>query len=161
MSWTSRQNYLPPMRSSGQHSRVFLRAHADSRRADVGRAQPDIWYPLRRMWTLLSAAHCAMVSEEDAAQDGDAHETVLRNFAVSLARFTRNLVAAVTANQERALSATVSFYVPRSSTEPAALRTTVRTNPTFGRSCGITPPTRCFRTQNVNAHSLVPNETAR
>ncbi|GJE91157.1 spinocerebellar ataxia type 10 protein domain-containing protein [Phanerochaete sordida] len=75
-----------------------LLAADEELRADVGSAQPDVWSPLRRMWTLLSMAHSAMVSEDD----DDAHEAVLRNFTVSLARFTRNLVAAVTANQERA-----------------------------------------------------------
>ncbi|EKM50441.1 uncharacterized protein PHACADRAFT_263736 [Phanerochaete carnosa HHB-10118-sp] len=76
----------------------------------MGRAQPDIWHELQRLWVAVSAAHSAMVSEEE---DGEL-ETILRTWTVSLARFTRNIVAAVPYNQQRALSAAVHPCAPES-----------------------------------------------
>lgn len=81
-----------------EHSKLL--AVDEELRAEVGQAQPDIWSELRRLWTAVSAAHSAMVSEDE--EEGDVRGEFLRTLAVSLARFTRNLVAAVPDNQQRA-----------------------------------------------------------
>jgi ataxin-10 len=69
----------------------------------MGEAQPDIWADLRRLWKLTATAHSGLVS----AGEGDGEEDILQALCVSVARFTRNLVAAVPYNQQKALSALV------------------------------------------------------
>lgn len=72
----------------------------------MGEEEPSVWPDLRRLWATITAAHSGLTSEdEDSGQ-----EPTLRNLCISLARFTRNLVAAVPYNQERALSAMVHPY---------------------------------------------------
>lgn len=85
-----------------------LHAHTDNRRADMGEAGPDIWRDIRRLWTMVSTAHSGLTSEVEDDERG----ATLRALTVSLARFTRNLVAAVPHNQQQALSAVVHPYVP-------------------------------------------------
>ncbi|KIP08818.1 hypothetical protein PHLGIDRAFT_68694, partial [Phlebiopsis gigantea 11061_1 CR5-6] len=69
-------------------------------RIDMGRAEPSAWPALRRLWTMTSAAHTGLIVDED---DSDLAST-LRALCISIARFTRNLVAAVPHNQERAFA---------------------------------------------------------
>ena len=67
----------------------------------MGRQQPNIWPDLRRLWTVTTAAHLDL----SPGDEDDGQEATLRALCISLARFARNLVAAVPHNQERALSA--------------------------------------------------------
>lgn len=64
----------------------------------MGRASPDVWADLRRLWAMTAAAHSSLTSEDE----DDDQEATLRALCISLARFTRNLVAAVPYNQQRA-----------------------------------------------------------
>ncbi len=70
----------------------------------MGSHERAVWPDLRSLWIKIAAAH-QVDSGEDENADYWGH---LRRLAMSLARFTRNLVAAVPSNQERALSAEVS-----------------------------------------------------
>ncbi|OSD02977.1 hypothetical protein PYCCODRAFT_1434862 [Trametes coccinea BRFM310] len=69
-------------------------AKSDGVREKVGNAtDPPVWPILHRLWDIASNAH-ADPDPDDAPQ--------LIRLAVSLARFTRNLVAAAPSNQQRA-----------------------------------------------------------
>ena len=70
----------------------------------MGQAEPNIWGDLRRLWIATSAAHSRLKIEEESDEEEEGH---LRALTVSVARLTRNLVAAVPYNQEKALSALV------------------------------------------------------
>lgn len=58
----------------------------------MGSENPSIWLSLQRLWDLLA---------EYPSADADVAE--LRVLVISVARFTRNIVAGVAANQQNAL----------------------------------------------------------
>jgi len=62
-------------------------------RVQLGSQQPSIWVPLRELWNELSRAQSAGI-------DTDGRSSQL---LVSLAKFTRNLIADVPHNQKNAL----------------------------------------------------------
>ncbi|KAI0658023.1 spinocerebellar ataxia type 10 protein domain-containing protein [Cubamyces menziesii] len=69
-------------------------AKSDGARRQLGDSpDPPLWLTLRRLWDITSEAHA------DPDQDDIPR---LINLSISLARFTRNLVAAAPFNQERA-----------------------------------------------------------
>ncbi|KAI0705173.1 spinocerebellar ataxia type 10 protein domain-containing protein [Cytidiella melzeri] len=78
------------------HSKA-LAADGQLRRS-IGNGVPNIWPGLNRLWKDLAAAHSTIEDDED---EGDSTAT-LRSLCVSVARFTRNLVAAELENQSRA-----------------------------------------------------------
>ncbi|KAL1747910.1 spinocerebellar ataxia type 10 protein domain-containing protein [Schizophyllum fasciatum] len=68
-------------------------------------ADPAVWPVLRTLWRRLSDAQTALLEARDEDEDGDGDDDEarhLRRATLSLARFTRNLVAAVPQNQDRA-----------------------------------------------------------
>ncbi|KAH8093304.1 spinocerebellar ataxia type 10 protein domain-containing protein [Cristinia sonorae] len=70
-------------------------ARSQGFRVELGDADPPVWPHLRRLWTEVVSAH--------QLADGDDTEA-LKGFCLSLARFTRNLAAAVPSNQARAIT---------------------------------------------------------
>ncbi|KAK2463664.1 hypothetical protein APHAL10511_004415 [Amanita phalloides] len=75
-------------------------ARSKQTREELG-ADPSIWFDLRRIWTDLARAQLTFWddSEGDDQTDRQSH---LKNICLSVARFTRNLVAGVPHNQELA-----------------------------------------------------------
>ncbi|KAI0825852.1 spinocerebellar ataxia type 10 protein domain-containing protein [Irpex lacteus] len=69
-------------------------------RQEIGSDTPDIWLDLRRLWTVVANSVSTIEDEDDENEDGAA--AGLRSLCVSVAKFTRNLVAAVPENQSRA-----------------------------------------------------------
>ena len=77
-----------------------------SHRIRLGNAEPSIWPLLHQVWEDITSAHAAQTDDDIRRQ------TELRRLCYSVARFTRNLVAGVPYNQDRALSDQIlaSFY---------------------------------------------------
>ncbi|KAK7687932.1 hypothetical protein QCA50_009151 [Cerrena zonata] len=69
-------------------------AREESFRVQVGTSVPPLWPILQEIWALAAIP----------TPDGDSN---IRNLRLSVARFTRNLVAAVPYNQQQALSAQI------------------------------------------------------
>ncbi|KAI0372746.1 hypothetical protein BV20DRAFT_991022 [Pilatotrama ljubarskyi] len=93
-------------------------AKSDKARQNMGNANsPSIWPTLHRLWQITSHAH-ADPDPEDASP--------LIALSVSLARFTRNLVAATPSNQEkafeneRAIRSLIYYYTSFNATQDAA-----------------------------------------
>ncbi|OJT09607.1 hypothetical protein TRAPUB_13914 [Trametes pubescens] len=72
---------------------AILAANQDARQNIGNATSPSIWPVLRSLWEAAADAH-ADTNPDDAPR--------LIQLSVSLARFTRNLVAATPANQESA-----------------------------------------------------------
>lgn len=73
------------------------------KRTELG-SDPSLWPELRRLWKDLARAHLSFWddSETDEAEDQSKRQLHLRNLSISVARFTRNLVAGVPDNQVQA-----------------------------------------------------------
>jgi len=82
--------YVPPMPHSRQaRSGIFIRS------VRMGDQEPSIWLFLGQLWRDLSDAQATADEDGRFAQNTD--------LVLSLARFTRNLVADVRHNQQQAL----------------------------------------------------------
>ena len=93
-TWTCGVSLIPTQpRRSCPHQLFSIR---------LGESEPSIWPHLHRIWSHTASAHDVL----DA--DDQERRITLRKLCYSTARFTRNLVAAVPKNQDRALFA--KFY---------------------------------------------------
>ena len=68
-------------------------------RYDMGTADPSIWPDMTKLWRFTSQGQLSASSEGEATNEAKG----FKNFGISLARFTRNLVAGEEHNQEKAL----------------------------------------------------------
>ncbi|KAF8909342.1 spinocerebellar ataxia type 10 protein domain-containing protein [Gymnopilus junonius] len=81
-------------------------AQSDVVRTDAG-ADPRLWADLRKLWRDLTRMQLSFWDNDDSDEDDDQHrgnqqQNGLRAVCMSLAKFTRNLVAGVPDNQLRA-----------------------------------------------------------
>lgn len=70
-------------------------------------ADLKLWVDLRKLWRDLTRMQLSFwdyddSDDENGANGGSSQETILRQLSMGLAKFTRNLVAGVPANQVRA-----------------------------------------------------------
>lgn len=119
---------------------------------DIGNAtNPSIWPVLARLWSQTLQAHMLPepVPEQAAA---------FRLLCTSIAKFTRNLVAAVPQNQHRALFVHLLLGVPMNEPNQCHnIRLTVRMNYSYADSFTTTHPTPLHRTQLVRTDSSHPS----
>ncbi len=81
----------------------FIKLISPSREA-MGSSTPSIWPHLHMLWSTSAAAH---------SHDLELEDHLLPRFCLAIARFTRNIVAAVPSNQTEALSVSLSPSNPR------------------------------------------------
>ncbi|KAJ3540044.1 hypothetical protein NM688_g6281 [Phlebia brevispora] len=86
---------IPPFLDTLDELSKIIAANVDIR-TQIGASEPSLWPSLRRLWFKTAEAHRFTTDRDD-------EEVVqLRKLCLSLARFTRNLVAAVPQNQQNA-----------------------------------------------------------
>lgn len=98
------------------------------------------------LWSTIAAAHSRNFEQKDH---------VLRPLCLAIARFTRNLVAAIPSNQTEALSVLIFLPTPFPSVaDDYSIGTQVRASPRYAPWFTSTPPIPSCRKNPVNFHEI-------